>query len=157
MRILIYTPLNTKECIPTVRMMAKFIAELPKANTFSVPGFMDWAIETKKVKNFEAAYLYSILAVSRIFKKDDTDYIVIGNAPTDIKFDVIIGFNSDNELVAKHDFDRDELRLKFKGDPKISKLLDNLYTEENCESHLVDINAIVQFIKDVLKNGPNKN
>jgi hypothetical protein len=161
MRILIQTPLNQREAIPSSRLMAK-LNELDDVYAFSMPGFLDYVLTTKKMGSFEEAFFRSITSVENVeetFKElfELEHLIVIGTAPKDLKFDIVFSFNSDNEMVGKHDYDIDMFLEKYKDNKNVVELLSNLYTEEDSESYLIDEDAIVGFVKDLIEYGFNKN
>jgi hypothetical protein len=160
MRILIQTPLNQREAISSSRLMAK-LNQLDDVYAFSMAGFLDYVLTTGKIENFEEAFFKTITSIENVEETFRDLFglehlIIIGTVSKDFKFDIVFSFNSDNEMVGKHDHDIDMYIEKYKNNESVSKFLSNLYTEQDSESYLIDEDAIVGFVKDLIEYGISK-
>jgi hypothetical protein len=130
---------------------------IDNSTIFSLPGFFDFILETKKVYDIEHAYVYVTAAAEAVLDdhEKDKNVILIGSASKNFDFDLIIGFNSDGEAVGKHDHIRDELVEKFlknENQKELGRIIADHYNENDCESVLFNEEATANFVKDFLDN-----
>jgi hypothetical protein len=155
-KILILTPLDETN-VYTTATIYRMLSDT--CDVFSVPMYADYLLQTGIAQTEEEAIIFALKSVS-IFvdgkEKCPNDLIVIGNSTKDIKYDMIIAFNKEGtKLVAEHDARLEKIQEKCKAIKTVSDLVNNVYSEKDCESALIDSVLTSEFVLEYLSGVHN--
>lgn len=151
MNILVLMPLDEAQTF-TQHWLQRRVNKLDGVTSLGYSVFADYLLEVNKVKNWEEAIIYTYPSVNRfaeIAKKDGNDVVYLGNAPKDIKMNLVVGLdlNGKGEISYKL---IGKMKEKYKGTTEITKKLDNLYSPDDCENIFTDKELLLEFVKKIL-------
>lgn len=152
MKILILSPINETAEYSTIKLMSL----LNKENIYciSIPAYANYLKISGLAENESEAILKALISVKEIDKKYK-DYIIIGNSPKNIKYDLIIEYNINHEEGSSIK-DIQLAKMRETVGKEFKEVIDN-YDTNNAESHLGGTaEQIVSFIKKIWKQQKNK-
>lgn len=154
MKILVLMPCDEK-MVYWAAEIYKNLEEDIKDNSFFVPMFMDYLIQTKQTENWVYALADGLISANLLCKKADEekkDIIIFGNASSDIKFDKVFSFQ-DGEVIAPYlDFFIEKTKTIFTDAEDFIELLENLHTKNEVKLMLTNCKATATLINDLIKS-----
>lgn len=134
----------------------KYLPEETRKVTFAIPMYMEYLTSTKLEQYWETALvrgLYDSKKLLGVLTEED-NYILIGNAPKDIKFDFICNFQDNDKTETYKDVFLEKCRQIFGTEEKnISDLIYNLYEDKDSQIALKDCSATANFLQGILSSG----
>jgi hypothetical protein len=154
MKILVLMPCDEK-VVYWAAEIYKNLDDNIKDNSFFVPMFMDYLIQTKQAENWVYALADGLISANLLCKKADEekkDIIIFGNASSDIEFDEIFSFQ-DNELIAPYsDLFIEKTKTIFTDAKEFITVLENLHTKNDVKLMLTNCKATATLINDLIKS-----
>lgn len=148
MNILIVMPVDETQ-LYFQRRIEVFLDNLPKTTAFSVADCVDFLIRTKKAPNQEVGIVFALATVKHFIEQNtDKNIVVLGTCPKNYKFDLIISYNINDEMVNPIDYQLKKLQEKYFDTP----ILNNLYTPEDAEQVFIKVEPTCEFLKKVLED-----
>lgn len=160
MKILVLMPLNER-MVYAATGIYRYLPDDKKDITFSMPMFMEYAVDTKICEDWlHALFLASITA--REFYKNNEDCIIIGNLPINMKFDMIFNFQDIEvdlpyqdlgimkfiEVINQSDADEDSKNF-------LLKYLVDLYSADASTMPLHNCHATAEFLSNMMDSDPH--
>ena len=163
MKILVLMPLDEKWSYIATELW-KNLGKEAKQDSFSMPMFTEWQMQTKKfvlgndlLPHWNVATLGTILKTKEVYQVQAAahkNFLLIGNISPDFQFDAIFNFQDPSTDALYEDHYLDCLREKFKDTPVIAEQL-KLYDASASTMPLHDIKAAAAFLTSYLQTDPH--
>jgi len=156
MKILVLMPLDEKSTFMSAGIY-KYLSDDVKDHCFSMPNFMDYAVQTKISQNWTYALFNSIVAAESVYKtaeKEGDDLIIIGNMPTSYHFDLIVNFQDLAESLPYEDKFVEKIKELAKDEEILMNKL-NLYENKDSSLAMHNVEATAKFLSDYIKTDPH--
>ena len=154
MKILVLMPLDER-CVPAATAIYQALPKEVKDITFAIPMYMEYLVKAKIEGSWEEAVVRSLFSSKKLLDvlKPEDDYILIGNAPKDFKFDAIFNFQDIDKSLPYKDVFLDKVKSIFNVDeePLLKGLLGNLYSGESSTFSLHNCIATADFLAKYIK------
>lgn len=156
MKILLLMPIDEPHTVAATTIYRDLPNEV-RERTFSMPMYMQYLVTTKIAPNWEYALVDTMFASKKLLSTltSEDDYLLIGNAPADEKFDAVFNFQ-DIELDEKYE---DKFLAKVaelvKADEKLYNLVSNLHKADESKMCLHNCLATADFLAAYMGTDPH--
>ena len=153
MKILVLMPCDETTVYWAAEIYKNLDSEV-QDNSFSIPMFMDYLMETKQAENLVYALADGIISANLLCKKADEekkDIIIFGNASRDIKFDKVFSFQDAEVIVPYQDRFIEKTKINFADAEEFIEILNKLHTKDDAKLLLTNCKATATLINDLIK------
>ena len=153
MKILVLMPLDEQHVFAATAIY-HYLPKYLQDRCFSLPMYRQYLRDCKLERSWEEAVVRTLYDSDKLLKvltpKDD--YILIGNASANMKFDAVFSFQDIDKAEPYDDKFLVKIRSIFgKNDKNIDNLIYNLHDEPESKRDLTNCKATAQFLADYIK------
>lgn len=156
MKILILMPLDQQHVDASAAIYKSLPHEIQET-TFPMPMFMEYLIGVGKSQNWLWAFFDAVVSAKSIYNaaaKTDKHLIIIGNMPTDYKFDAVFNFQEIEESLPYKDNHAEKIKELVQDEEVLANIVNNLYTADASQFSLHDCRATADFLTAYLETDP---
>lgn len=154
MKILVLMPLDER-LVPAATAIYQALPKEVKDITFAIPMYMEYLVKSKIESSWEEAVVRSLFSSKKLLDvlKPEDDYILIGNAPKDFKFDAVFNFQDIDESLPYKDVFLEKVKSIFNVEeaPLLQNLLGNLYDGSASTFSMHNCVATADFLSKYIK------
>jgi len=159
MKILILMPCDEQH-VYAASGIYKALSDEVKDKCFVMPMFMDYLINTKIVGNWIMAFYDALISAKNLCKAADEkndDVIIIGNAPSAVKFDAVFNFQDIEEDMAYEDKFIEKIKEIVAENEKLIGYVNDLHKAEESKMPLHNCKATGEFLSAYIKTDAKLN
>lgn len=164
MKILVLMPLR-EDCVYMAEKIYNSMSHEAKDKTFVMPCFMEYLVFTKITPNWDYALFDAIISAKTMYKaavESDDDIIIIGNMPSEYKFDQVFNMQSAEEELPYNDPAITNLQQLIITNDKLTDeerrplldLIGDMHKNEESELALINCVATADFLTAYLQTDP---
>ena len=154
MKILVLRPIDEQHVFAATAIK-HFLPQDLKDNCFAIPRYRQWLIDSKLEHSWEEAAVRALFDSDRLLAalKPQENYILIGNAPSSVRFDAVFSFQDIDTTLPYNDRFLAKIRTIFgKSDEEIYNIIYNLHEAAESSLNLTNCKAAAQFLADYCKS-----
>lgn len=157
MKILVLMPCDEQHVYAATAIYQALPADVKK-QTFAMPMFMQYIVTVRHLNNWVEAFFDTFLGMKAVYKtaeQEKDDLIVIGNAPRNLKFDVVFNFQDIEEALPYEDKFLEKIKEICSDEPVLLRTIADLHKADESIFALMNCTATADFLAAYLQTDPH--